>query len=151
MSKCVCTSCWEGRADYHQLSRSSFLCLVKEQLSRSLDQDFGPLGPQGARGAIFWLRLRSHGYILVAKGTRDVFQQDLLHEAQMYGHLLDLQGRQVPVCLGLVDLEYPYWFQMVPFQHFLLLSWGGVSLCSAVVAEQMREEGQDREYWPSLL
>ena len=43
----------EGRTNYHRLSAEMFLRLLDKQLTRTLDSDFGPLGPHGARGALF--------------------------------------------------------------------------------------------------
>ncbi|RMZ91391.1 hypothetical protein DV736_g1376, partial [Chaetothyriales sp. CBS 134916] len=82
--------------------------VVQKQLETSLDVDFGPLWLQGSRGALFWLRVQLYGYVLVTKATREVFQPELLHEAQMYRHLRQLQGRYVPDNLAVAgSLDFP--------------------------------------------
>ncbi|KAM5526671.1 hypothetical protein FOXYSP1_20912 [Fusarium oxysporum f. sp. phaseoli] len=43
----------------------------------------------------------------------------------MYDHVWSLQGTFVPVCLGIVDLIKPYYFDSGVYVHFLLLSYGG--------------------------
>ena len=141
----------QGRAGYHRLSATSLLQLLREQLARDRDHAFGPLGPQGARGALFWVRLTSHGYTMVAKGTREVFRPELDHEHDIYQHLERLQGRGVPVCLGRVDLFHPYRFRVVPFQHFLLLSWAGIALHQPMAIQQIQNEGYGRTYWEDQL
>ena len=141
----------KGLAGYHRLSATSLLQLLREQLARDRDHEFGPLGPQGARGALFWVRLSSHGYTMVAKGTREVFRPELDHEQEIYQHLERLQGRGVPVCLGRVDLFHPYRFRVVPFQHFLLLSWAGIALHQPTAMQQIQNEGYGRTYWEDQL
>ncbi|EXK75616.1 hypothetical protein FOQG_19617 [Fusarium oxysporum f. sp. raphani 54005] len=49
----------------------------------------------------------------------------LRHENKMYDHVWSLQGTVVPVCLGIVDLIKPYYFDSGVYVHFLLLSYGG--------------------------
>ncbi|KAI0391455.1 hypothetical protein F5Y17DRAFT_408898 [Xylariaceae sp. FL0594] len=49
----------------------------------------------------------------------------LRHENQMYGQLKTVQGQHVPVCLGIVDLVLPYYYNGGVFVHFLFLSWAG--------------------------
>jgi hypothetical protein len=141
----------EGPANYHRLSAEMFLHLLGEQLTRTLDSGIGPMGLQGVRGALFWVTLDSHGYKLVAKGTREVYCPELDHEHAVYQRLGPLQGLGVPVCLGRVDLVRPYRFCTVPFQHWLLLSWGGLSLYNPTAIQQMRCEGHDCKYWEDLL
>ena len=111
---------------HHTVSLQQFTARVKAQLNRTLDRDCEPLGQQGARGALFRIRLASHGYVFVAKGTIRAFVPDLLHEGKVYQQLQHLQGHAVPVHLGNIDLAKRYRLDVgVHIVHMLLMSWGG--------------------------
>ncbi|KAM6516648.1 hypothetical protein FALCPG4_014826 [Fusarium falciforme] len=49
----------------------------------------------------------------------------LLYENKIYRHLWDLQGKFVPVCLGVIDLIKPYYFNSGVYEDFMFLSYGG--------------------------
>jgi hypothetical protein len=42
------------------------------------------------------------------------------------------QGNNIPVCLGLIALVLPYYFDGREFEHFLLLSWAGRPLSRCI-------------------
>ncbi|MCJ1445799.1 MAG: hypothetical protein MMC23_006304 [Stictis urceolatum] len=115
------------KVGHHRLSLAEFRNLLREQLALNLDNYCQPLNIQGSRGAIFKITLQSHGYTIVGKATRDVFVPDLRHEATVYAHLESLQGTAIPVCLGNIDLEHPYFYDVgVRIVHLLLLGWAGI-------------------------
>ena len=109
----------------HLLNRQCFGAMVQRQLAMTLDRNCKDLKVQGSRGALFQITLASHGYTFVGKGTRDVFVPDLMHEGRIYDRLQSIQGKLIPVYLGNIDLERP-WFDLgVRIIHMLLMSWGG--------------------------
>ena len=115
---------------YHaqkHISQLHFLHLVRKQLAtdRERDADCAPLHRSGYRGSLFKVRLSSHGYTLVAKGMEGLDHIHLQHEAQVYRQLHGIQGQYVPVCLGLIDLMEPQYYDSGVFVHFLFLSWAG--------------------------
>ncbi|KAH9203516.1 hypothetical protein DL95DRAFT_399263 [Leptodontidium sp. 2 PMI_412] len=119
--------------EYHQgkhLRLSTFLHLVRIQLAkdRGRDADCKPFYVKGSRGALFKVRLSSHGYTLVAKAMKQADRKHLLQEAKVYGHLRPIQGSCIPVCLGTVDLELPYYYDHGVYDSMLFLSWAGRSL-----------------------
>ncbi|KAJ4176646.1 hypothetical protein NW767_015375 [Fusarium falciforme] len=63
------------------------------------------LGKHGARGALFKVTLLAYGYTFVCKGTVQAFIRDLEHEAAVHKRLERIQGVNVPVFLGAVDLR----------------------------------------------
>ena len=92
---------------------STFLSLIRIQLANDRGGSAncqGALYIQGSRGALFEVRLSSHGYTLVAKWMKEVHRKHLLHESQVYRQLRSIQGSSIPVCLGKVDLELPYYY-----------------------------------------
>ncbi|PHH52520.1 hypothetical protein CFIMG_002934RAa [Ceratocystis fimbriata CBS 114723] len=109
------------------IDRQQLLDLVRDQLAVDIgdDADCIPLYISGARGSLFKVRLSSHGYTLVAKGVQKANVALLYHEKDIYDHIRDLQGRFVPVCLGMVDLIGPYYHDSGIFTHFLLMSYAG--------------------------
>ncbi|KAL2357208.1 hypothetical protein BJ546DRAFT_1113171 [Cryomyces antarcticus] len=110
----------------HSLSKISFKHAMKTQLAKSRDHGCEPLGKQGARGALFKLTLLSHGYTYVAKGTVHAFTEDLKHEASVYRRLRNVQGQLVPVYLGSLSLDRPYFLDFgVKIVRMLMMSWVG--------------------------
>ncbi|KAH7201277.1 hypothetical protein DER44DRAFT_669271 [Fusarium oxysporum] len=49
----------------------------------------------------------------------------LRYENKIYSHLQDLQGKIVPVCLGVVHLIKPYYYDSGVYEDFMFLSYGG--------------------------
>ena len=97
--------------------------LLEVQLRQNRSDACQPLGKQGARGALFMVTLTSYGYTLLAKGTVLAFVKDLRHEAEVYRLLMTVQGVYVPVCLGNIDLNKPYYYDAgICIIHMLLLS-----------------------------
>ncbi|KAF3347224.1 hypothetical protein VdG2_04625 [Verticillium dahliae VDG2] len=65
----------------------------------------GPLYVSGARGVLFQVTMIAYGYTFVGKGTVQAFIRDLEHEAAVYERLRSIQGANVPVFLGAIDLR----------------------------------------------
>ncbi|KAH7010964.1 hypothetical protein B0J12DRAFT_690969 [Macrophomina phaseolina] len=112
----------------------TFLRLVRRQLATdiSVDADCKPLYLRGSRGALFKVRLSSHGYTLVAKGMEECDAHHLQHEDRMYKHVSLVQGKIVPVCVGLADLKIPYYYDCGVYTHMLFLSWAGRPLSRSI-------------------
>lgn len=110
---------------------------MRKQLSENLDTERYALDIQGTRGALFKVRLTSHGYTIAAKCTIWVYVSDLLHEAAMYEQLEAIQGIHVPVGLGNIDLLDVLTYNSVEFVHMMFLSWGGQ--CIKLHAEPTKE------------
>jgi hypothetical protein len=131
-----------GTGSYHSLNKKSFVSLISSQLARDPDNGCEPLGKQGARGALFKLTLKSHGYTFVAKGTVLAFKERLKHEVLVYKHLSDVQGKLVPVYLGNFSLVSTYFLDVgVRIVYMLLMSWAGEQANS----ELMLAMGRDLE------
>lgn len=109
------------------ICRRELLRLTRHQLlvDCGSDADCAPLHLSGARGSLFKLCLSSHGYTFVAKGVEVIDAKGLQHEKQIYDHLQNIQGTFVPVCLGIIDLVKPYYYDSGVFEQFMLLSYGG--------------------------
>lgn len=116
-------------------SCDKFLFLAQHQLAvdRGKDADCVPLYISGSRGSLFKFRLSPHGYTLVAKGVESMDAERLRHESKMYDHVTDLQGHVVPVCLGIIALIKPYYYDSGVFDHFMFLGYGGRPVVKAVV------------------
>ncbi|KFY96895.1 hypothetical protein V498_02406 [Pseudogymnoascus sp. VKM F-4517 (FW-2822)] len=115
---------------YHgkqHIQKSTFLRRIRIQLAkdRSNKADCKPLYVKGARGALFKIRLSSHGYTLVAKGMEEHDIEYLNQENKVYSHLRSLQGESIPVCLGTSTLELPYYYDCGVYVSMLFLSWAG--------------------------
>ncbi|KFY32082.1 hypothetical protein V493_00531, partial [Pseudogymnoascus sp. VKM F-4281 (FW-2241)] len=109
------------------IKKSTFLRLIRIQLARdrSNEADCKPLYVKGARGALFKVRLSSHGYTLVAKGMEEHDIEYLDQENKVYSHLRSLQGESIPVCLGTSNLKLPYYYDCGVYVTMLFLSWAG--------------------------
>ncbi|KAF2416655.1 hypothetical protein EJ08DRAFT_98933 [Tothia fuscella] len=122
----ACPNAKEHGIHSHQINRSSFLDLIRDQLDGDLDANFEPIGIPGSRGVPFKVRLASHGYTLFAKCTPEWFILCLQHEANVYDRLEPIQGGCVPVHLGNINLKQPYRYEgFVMLVHVMFLSFGG--------------------------
>lgn len=132
-------SCPNARAHgelSHQIDRPTFLVLMRQQLADDLDTDCGPVGMHGAFGVPFRVRLRSHEYTVAAKATPDYFIPRLQQEASIYEQLGPIQGIHVPVYLGNIDLQAPYYYEgVVDLVHMMFFSFGGKPIRQYVTAE----------------
>ncbi|KAI1475419.1 hypothetical protein F4774DRAFT_429041 [Daldinia eschscholtzii] len=128
----------------HPVSHKKWLELLWKQLKQSLDDGIIDLNQGGARGVLFKITLLVYGYTFVAKGTVRAFISDLEHEAAVYDRLRLLQGCDVPVFLGAIDLrtmnKVYYYFHRVYVVYMMFLSWGGDSLDDALKTGRMGKE-----------
>ncbi|KAG5980174.1 hypothetical protein E4U55_004315 [Claviceps digitariae] len=109
------------------ITRHTFLSCVRNQLAtdRGPDADCIAMKRAGAVGALFKVRLSSHGYTLVAKGVESHDKHILQHEEAMYARLVSIQGLHIPVCLGNIELIRPWYFDGGVYTHFMFLGWAG--------------------------
>ncbi|EEH33300.2 hypothetical protein PAAG_04350 [Paracoccidioides lutzii Pb01] len=116
------------------ISRTDFLHLVRSQLAqdRGPEADCRPLYLSGSRGALFKVRLSSHGYTLVAKDVERCDRSLLQRENKLYNRLRTIQGGHIPVCLGLTDLDIPYYYDSGIYVSILLLGWAGQPLLECI-------------------
>ncbi|KAH9436304.1 hypothetical protein MCOR02_005208 [Pyricularia oryzae] len=115
------------------IDKAEFLSLLHAQLAedRGPDADCTPLYLSGLVGSLFKVRLSMRGYTPVAKGVEMANLEFLQHEENVYNHLREIQGRHVPVCLGLMPLVLPQYCDGGVYKHILLLSWAGMPLSSS--------------------
>ncbi|GAO13649.1 hypothetical protein UVI_02017560 [Ustilaginoidea virens] len=115
--------------DVH-ITPAKFISLMRAQLARDRgrDADCISLYIAGSRGGLFKVRLSSHGYTCVAKGMESFDREFLAHENRVYCRLEPIQGKYVPVCLGMADLVLPWHYDGGVYTSFLFLSWAGLPL-----------------------
>lgn len=124
------------------ITRHLFLRLIRTQLAedRGPDADATPLYHSGAVGTLVKVRLSSHGYTLVAKGVKKESLRTLQHENNVYKRLQSIQGKHVPVCLGLADLILPYYVNGTMFTYFMFLGFGGAPIRNWIAIMQANQE-----------
>ncbi|KAH7361087.1 hypothetical protein BKA66DRAFT_213877 [Pyrenochaeta sp. MPI-SDFR-AT-0127] len=131
-----CPNAGEHGERYHQIDRTTFLALMREQLADDLDTDCDTVSMPGACGVLFRVRLRSHGYTVAAKSTPAYFVHHLRREASIYERLRPIQGVHVPVHLGNINLQTPYFYKgIVELVHMIFLSFGGKPIGQHLTAE----------------
>ncbi|EOA85574.1 uncharacterized protein SETTUDRAFT_161868 [Exserohilum turcica Et28A] len=132
--------------DRHRLSRSTFLKRIRQQLSEDLDQNCEAIGLHGACGVPFRVRLESHGYTVVAKACPIELVYRLKWEAKIYDRLWPIQGTHVPVHLGNIDLEVPYYYEGIcELKHMMFLSYGGKRMDKHLAADSKSFVSQQTE------
>ena len=113
----------------HTITGYSFLDRMREQMFTNPDEGCEEFGVNGSRGVLFKVRLLSHGYTLIAKGTVSHLIPHLRHERAIYEKLRPVQGKHVPVCLGGINLKNPWFYQgFAAVVHMLFLSFCGISI-----------------------
>ncbi|KAJ8610800.1 hypothetical protein MRB53_038351 [Persea americana] len=124
-----CANVNEHGTDVHRINKSTFLALMGAQLSQTLDSDFQPCERPGSRGVPFRATLASHGYTVIAKCTPADFVTHLWHEAAVYDRLQPIQGYCVPIHLGNLDLQLPYYYEgIAKLTHVMFLGYGGTPI-----------------------
>ncbi|KAL8961321.1 MAG: hypothetical protein Q9193_002109 [Seirophora villosa] len=135
------------RGNLHSLTKPVLRDLLRQQLVRTMDEHCLNLGLSGARGMLFKLSLAEYGYTFVGKATIDRFIPCLQHEGRIYDRLRELQGRLIPVCLGNIDLDIPWYGPGVELVHMLLMSYGG----EHVAYERTRDQIQQAEDFETTI
>jgi len=131
-----CPNVQHHGGSHHQINRPTFLALLRQQLSKDLDTNCKPAGLPGACGVLFRIRLKSYGYTVAAKATPVDFVHRLKREAIVYERLRSIQGSHVPVFLGNIDLETPYFYEgIAELVHMMFLSFGGKRISQHLTSE----------------
>ena len=123
----ACSQGGDGR--HHALTASQLQSRLVAQLDKQMSRDCENLlwdGFFGRYGVLFKLTLTGFGYTFVGKAVQNAHYYVLAHEATIYAALGSFQGRLIPVCLGLVELE-----RSIPLgncqyvAHMLLMAYAG--------------------------
>ncbi|KAI4120290.1 MAG: hypothetical protein LQ338_007120 [Usnochroma carphineum] len=130
------------KADTHVLTAPKLCEMLRHQLNENMDNDCVDLRLYGARGMLFQLTLTSYGYTFVGKGTIEQYIPDLQNEHRMYQQLRPLQGNLIPVCLGSIDLDVPWYDLNIEVIHILLMSYGGEAINRAREVEEREQVRQ---------
>ena len=113
----------------HQIDQRELVALLREQLNKSMDENFDAVGRPGSRGVPFAVTLTSHGYTIAAKCSPPWFADRLKYEASVYHRLQLIQGIHVPACFGYMDLPEPYFYEgRAILSCALLFSFGGTPI-----------------------
>ncbi|KAI4136474.1 MAG: hypothetical protein LQ341_005600 [Variospora aurantia] len=111
---------------HHRINAEQLCVSLQRQLGRRLAYNCTDLQIYGSRCMMFKVSTAAYGYTFIAKGTIGGFIPHLQHEAQVYSRLRKLQGHDIPVYLGNIDLAKPILdFGGVEIVHMLLLAYGG--------------------------
>ena len=135
---------------HHSINAEQLCTSLQQQLGRRLAYNCTDLQIYGSRCMVFKVSTAAHGYTFIAKGTIGRFIHHLQHEAQVYTRLRKMQGHNIPVCLGSIDLAKPISdFGGVEIIHMLLLSFGGKRVDDDEVEKpndlQMQIKGFDKK------
>ena len=115
--------------DGHALTAASLRARLVDQIAANINKDcqsMMKLYLAGRYAVLFKLAVTGFGYTFVGKSVLDTMRPMLEQEVEVYRAVEHLQGRIVPVCLGLLDLVKP-----IPLHncqevvHMLLLSYAG--------------------------
>ncbi|OJD13562.1 hypothetical protein AJ78_05999 [Emergomyces pasteurianus Ep9510] len=139
----ACPNAKAHGTDVHKIDHPTFLSLLMAQiLQEIIDPWSDPLGCEslhrhGSRGALFEVILFQYGYTLVGKGFPLEFGHYLRHEKAVYDQLQPIQGVNVPVCLGTIDVsKRPMFYDgIADIPHFLLLAHAGIEVSHCDVAK----------------
>ncbi|KAF2182683.1 hypothetical protein K469DRAFT_711838 [Zopfia rhizophila CBS 207.26] len=109
---------------------------MRQQLLEDIDTNCKSVGVYGVRGALFQVRLKSYRYTVAAKCTSLDSIYHPKREATIYKHPRPIQGIHVPVHLGNIDLDRPYFYDGITEPvHMTFLSFGGKLISQRLTAE----------------
>ncbi|KIH87059.1 metalloprotease m41 [Sporothrix brasiliensis 5110] len=119
-------------ATRHALTARDVRACVVAQLAKNMDKDCECLdkyGCFGRYGVLFKITVTGYGYTFVAKGVQYHHRTVLEREAAVYRCLETFQGRLIPICLGVIELERDIPLHSCAFvSHLMLLSFAGPDL-----------------------
>ena len=125
----ACPNAHQHGVHRHRINRRKLVALLREQLRKSMDENFDAVGIPGSRGILFAVTLASHGYTIAAKCSPPWFADHLKYEASVYRRLRPIQGTAVPACLGYINLPQVYLHEgRVILSCALLCSFAGTSI-----------------------
>ncbi|OAA54953.1 metalloprotease m41 [Niveomyces insectorum RCEF 264] len=142
-----------ARPGHHPLTAADVCARIVAQLDENMDKDCECLdrwGCYGRYGVLFKITVTGFGYTLVAKGVQAVHRYILEREADVYHTLAarnaNVQGRLVPVFVGLADLSRPLPLQScASVARLMLLSYAGPTLVSPGMLKRLQAAGVDCE------
>lgn len=142
----------------HPLTVEEVAKLVTGQLAVSPDQDCECLdkyGMYGRHGVMFKITLTGYGYTFVGKAVRASDREVLEQEETIYNKAHKVQGRLVPVFLGVIDLENSIpLHSYVLVSHMMLLSYAGVDVYAATQANTLPAgidtKAEEKRTWDEL-
>ena len=104
----MCSNALNHEESHHQIDKSTFLNLIRQQLFKSLNIDCKSIDLHEACEALFIVRLTSHEYILTAKCIIIDFVAHLKRKVVIYERLRSIHETHVSMYLRNVDLDHSY-------------------------------------------
>ena len=135
----------------HSMGPQEFTRRLHRQLVRNRNEGFEPLHVRGRTGYLVKATLLSHGYTVIIKATTMEKQHRLQAEVENYCHLGNLQGQQIPVCLGVFKPRVAYWYHGELMVQMMILSWSGARLQHIVNDENSSFFDQERDKAMAVL
>ncbi|OGM39870.1 hypothetical protein ABOM_011823 [Aspergillus bombycis] len=129
----------------HSIGPAEFTRSLHRQLVRNRNEGFEPLHVRGRTGYLVKATLLTHGYTVIIKATTAEKQHRLQAEMENYKHLRNLQGQQIPVCLGAFKPRIAYWYHGELMAQMMVLSWSGTRLQHIINNSNSSFFGQERK------
>ncbi|KAL1969138.1 hypothetical protein VTN77DRAFT_392 [Rasamsonia byssochlamydoides] len=127
-------------------SAEEFIRRLQHQLDEDPDREFEPLHIRGNTGFLLKASLVSHGYTVTIKAATARGADYLEHEIEVYNRLRPLQGFDVPVCIGELRPQRPYWYHGEKTVRMLVLSWAGVRLDFGMLYDDDSDDKKQVDY-----
>lgn len=140
-----CPNWQQHGSQKHLIGPQEFTRKLHRQLVQNRNKGFEPLHIRGRTGYVMKAILLSHGYTVVIKATTKEKQHTLKAEVDNYRRLQNLQGYQIPVCLGDFEPSIEYWYHGRVMAHFMILSWSGTRLQRIINDENLDFFNEERE------
>lgn len=118
---------------------------LHRQLARDRDLGFEQLHICGQTGYFINATLLLRGYTVIIKATTVEKQPRLQLEADNYRYLRNLQGQNIPACLGIFMPRVSYWYHGELMEQIMILSWSGRRLQHVINDEHTIFFHQERE------
>ncbi|GLA05248.1 hypothetical protein AnigIFM60653_005724 [Aspergillus niger] len=131
---------------HHPITAQGLIRLIKQEVDECLDC-IKPMGRCGLSGTPLKVTCAKYGYTVVGKGTTCFMWPQLEREADVYQILDTIQGYDVPVFLGKVNMQQTFHLHGVgKLRHMLMMGWGGEPIDEAAY-----EQGACKKYLKKAL
>ncbi|CAK7241664.1 MAG: hypothetical protein STHCBS139747_003132 [Sporothrix thermara] len=116
-------------SDGHPLTAAMVRARIVAQITANMAKDCECTAPHSSKaryGLFFKLAVTGYGYTFVGKGVQAWHRDVLEREATVYNAVPHVQGRLIPVFLGIVDLDRPMPMpNLTEIAHLMLMSYAG--------------------------
>jgi hypothetical protein len=129
-----------GLTKKHPFAAPELLLRLKRQIDHDPERCAEHLHIRGNSGHLLKAIVHSHGYVVILKAVAERYASFTRHEINVYEVLRNLQGFDIPVCVGGLAPERGYWCHGERTTFMMVMGFAGERM-------DFDTPSEDREAW----